>query len=43
MAGGQQGVERTLEIFKAEIIRTMKLLGVRDLSELNPKHVRLLN
>lgn len=43
MAGGQQGVERGLEIFKAEIIRTMKLLGVRDLSELNPKHVRLLN
>lgn len=43
MAGGQEGVERSLEIIKSEIIRTMKLLGVKDLSELNPKHVRLLN
>ena len=43
MAGGQEGVERALEIIKSEIIRTMKLLGVKDLSELNPKHVRLLN
>ena len=43
MAGGQEGVERALEIIKAEIMRTMKLLGVKDLSELNPKHVRFLN
>ena len=43
MAGGQEGVERALEIIKAEIIRTMKLLGVKDLSELNPKHVRFLH
>ena len=43
MAGGQEGVERALEIIRSEIIRTMKLLGVKDLSELNPKHVRLLN
>lgn len=43
MAGGQEGVERALEIIRSEIIRTMKLLGVKDLSELNPKHVRFLN
>ena len=43
MAGGQEGVERALEIIKAEIMRTMKLLGVKDLSQLNPKHVRFLN
>ena len=43
MAGGQEGVERALEIIKSEIIRTMKLLGVKDLSELNPKHVKFLH
>jgi len=43
MAGGQEGVERALEIIRSEIIRTMKLLGVKDLSELNPKHVRFIN
>ena len=43
MAGGQEGVERCLEILKTEITRTMKLLGVSDLSELNPKHLRFLD
>lgn len=43
MAGGQAGVERTLEIMKGQMIRNMKLLGVRSLDELSPKHVRLLN
>jgi L-lactate dehydrogenase (cytochrome) len=42
MAGGQQGVERTLEILKTQMTRSMKLLGVRSLEELEPKHVRLL-
>lgn len=43
MAGGQDGVERALEIMKGQMIRNMKLLGVRSLDELSPKHVRLLN
>ena len=42
MAGGQKGVERTLQIMQTEMIRTMKLLGVNSLKELEPKHVRLL-
>ena len=42
MAGGQEGVERTLQIMQSEMIRTMKLLGVNSLAELEPKHVRLL-
>jgi L-lactate dehydrogenase (cytochrome) len=36
MAGGQTGVERSLEIFRDEILNTMKLLGVASLAELNP-------
>jgi len=43
MAGGQDGVERALEIMRGQMIRNMKLLGVRSLDELSPKHVRLLN
>ena len=42
MAGGQDGVEKALEILRTQMIRNMKLLGVRSLSELNPKHVRFL-
>jgi isopentenyl diphosphate isomerase/L-lactate dehydrogenase-like FMN-dependent dehydrogenase len=43
MAGGQEGVERCLSIIESQIIRTMKLLGAKDLSELTPKHVGFLN
>ena len=42
MAGGQDGVERSLEIMQGQMIRNMKLLGVNSLDELSPKHVRLL-
>ena len=42
MAGGRDGVDRTIEILKAEIVRTMKLLGVRSLDELEPGHVTQL-
>ena len=42
MAGGHAGVVRSLEILTGEITRTMQLLGVADLSELNPKHVTQL-
>jgi len=43
MAGGQAGAERALEILQGQMIRNMKLLGINSLSELNSKHVRLLN
>ncbi len=36
MAGGREGVDRAIEILRGEIIRTMKLLGVRSLDELEP-------
>ena len=43
MAGGQDGVERALEIMRTQMVRNMKLLGVNSLNELTPKHVRFLN
>lgn len=43
MAGGQDGVERALEIMRTQMVRNMKLLGVNSLDELTPKHVRCLN
>jgi L-lactate dehydrogenase (cytochrome) len=42
MAGGEEGVVKTVEILESEIVRTMKLLGVNKISDLNPDHVRLL-
>ena len=42
MAGGRQGVDRTIEILRAEIERTMRLLGVSSLAELEPRHVTQL-
>lgn len=42
MAGGQQGVERMIAILQSEIERTMRLLGVSSLDELEPKHVTQL-
>lgn len=42
MAGGQQGVERALEILRVQMIRNMKLLGVSSLQELEPSHVKIL-
>jgi isopentenyl diphosphate isomerase/L-lactate dehydrogenase-like FMN-dependent dehydrogenase len=42
MAGGRAGVDRAIEILGGEITRTMKLLGVRSLDELEPGHVTQL-
>ena len=42
MAGGRDGVDRTIAILQGEIVRTMKLLGVRSMDELNPEHVTQL-
>jgi len=42
MAGGREGVDRTIAILRTEIERTMQLLGVSSLEELEPKHVTQL-
>ncbi len=42
MAGGREGVDRTIEILRSEIERTMTLLGVSSLEELEPRHVTQL-
>ncbi|KAK4580355.1 hypothetical protein LTR86_000558 [Recurvomyces mirabilis] len=38
-AGGVEGVERTLEILKAEVETAMRLLGVEKVEDLKPHHV----
>jgi len=42
MAGGEAGVERAIAILSAQVSRTMRLLGVTSLDELNPRHVTQL-
>ena len=42
MAGGQEGVERMIQILSGQISRTMRLLGVTSLEELTPAHVTQL-
>ena len=41
MAGGERGVARAVEIFDAEIRRTMQLVGVSAVDQLGRQHVRL--
>jgi len=41
MAGGERGVERATGILSRQIYRTMQLLGVRSISELDRRHVRI--
>ncbi|MFM1844693.1 MAG: hypothetical protein RI917_11 [Actinomycetota bacterium] len=42
MAGGREGVDKTLQILRGQMTRTMKLLGVNSLEELEPGHVKVL-
>jgi L-lactate dehydrogenase (cytochrome) len=42
MAGGRPGVDKTIAILRSEIERTMALLGVSTLDELEPRHVTQL-
>lgn len=42
MAGGREGVDRTIEILSSQIKRTMQLLGVSSIAELEPSHVTQL-
>jgi L-lactate dehydrogenase (cytochrome) len=41
MAGGERGVDRALAILRDDVVRTMQLLGVRSLDELDPSIVTL--
>ena len=41
-AGGQRGVEHGLEILKTELERSMALLGVNSIEEIEPAHVQRL-
>lgn len=43
MAGGRAGVDRSIEILRSELERTMSLLGVSSLEELEPRHVTQLS
>ncbi|MGX1776163.1 alpha-hydroxy acid oxidase [Nocardia brasiliensis] len=42
MAGGEPGVDRAIDILRTQVLRTLKLLGVTSIEELEPTHVRLL-
>ncbi|EWT00644.1 lactate dehydrogenase [Intrasporangium oryzae NRRL B-24470] len=42
MAGGRAGVDRAIEILTGQVERTMRLLGVQTLDELEPSHVTML-
>ena len=41
MAGGEPGVTRMLDIVRAEMERTLALMGVDRMDDLEPHHVRL--
>jgi L-lactate dehydrogenase (cytochrome) len=40
-AGGDAGIERALEIFEADIVRTLKLLGCPSIAALDSSHIAL--
>jgi len=42
MAGGREGVARTIEILSEQVARTTRLLGVATLDVLTPAHVTQL-
>ena len=41
MAAGEQGVERSIEILRAEYVRTLRLLGVTRTDEITAEHASL--
>ncbi|MBB5155682.1 alpha-hydroxy acid oxidase [Saccharopolyspora phatthalungensis] len=41
MAGGERGVQKAVDILRAEIVRTLQLLGVHSIGELNASHATL--
>lgn len=43
MAGGESGVDRALTILQTQMIRTLKLLGVSSLEEIDPSMVKIID
>jgi L-lactate dehydrogenase (cytochrome) len=43
MAGGEEGVEKVVQLLKSEIEMSMRLLGITKLEELTPDRVRIRN
>ncbi|GAA4829766.1 alpha-hydroxy acid oxidase [Saccharopolyspora rosea] len=41
MAGGEQGVQRAVDILRTEIVRTLQLLGVGSVGDLDTSHATL--
>jgi L-lactate dehydrogenase (cytochrome) len=41
MAGGERGVDRAIGILAGQLKRTLQLLGVARVADLNRSHVRL--
>jgi L-lactate dehydrogenase (cytochrome) len=41
MAGGERGVARAGELLRKEAVRTMQLLGVRRIDDLDERRARL--
>lgn len=41
MAGGASGVQKVVDLFRDQFMTQMALLGVRNLSDLTPEHVRI--
>jgi isopentenyl diphosphate isomerase/L-lactate dehydrogenase-like FMN-dependent dehydrogenase len=39
-AAGEAGIDRALDIFQADLVRTMKLLGCGSVAELNPSYIQ---
>jgi len=42
-AGGQEGVERALEIYRSELQRSMALLGCTQIGDIGCRHIRRVN
>ena len=40
-AAGDDGIERAIEIFRADIVRTLKLLGCPGIAQLDPSYIAL--
>jgi len=40
-AAGDEGIERAIEIFRADIVRTLKLLGCTSIAQLDPSYIAL--
>jgi isopentenyl diphosphate isomerase/L-lactate dehydrogenase-like FMN-dependent dehydrogenase len=40
-AAGDAGIERAIEIFRADIIRTLKLLGCPSISQVDSSYIAL--